>query len=888
MKIKFASIHCYDSFTVYEVAPNRQKQKCSSFTIISYLNSKFNENDNIDASVSDNTLTLSSKESKLVHKLFFGNKSLNLLKLWQLGCYIPDTIVLDFNLYDYYKIYGEVDLKTVYNKQVEKRLGSSLAIRCSSNLEDGEKQSFAGVFDTYLDVPNKFDNFKEKILRSYQRFSAQSEEQNDLYKYDLKIGIIVQSMIKPKFSGFLFTSDPMNPTNRWLKIEYWKGEREKSEGYSITLSEESGKRIQIDRDIYKYPLPLSIQKKLVQTAKKLIKNCGFPQDAEFLISDDNSQLYIVQSRPITAFSYSPDKIRLNEQEKLSSILSENLDAYQTTPVLSSTNISELFVRAVPLGYSIFKFGFAGSSEKEGGISLGRSRLGYAKLDLEDQAHFFCTIGDQARTNLIIDALTFRMPGIEKSEYITHFINYYFKQIEIDPNLALYPEDGLYIQNDQTGKWNEIIKYKGDIFKKEYSQFLRRIIDYHAPKEYEKASSFFRENEQFYRSYLRNEFHSASEASLKNNILEILDYLRGSFCPEYVVLARLAFLCTHLAKYKLKNIISTDSPFPLEQILNEILRNVEIEADLHGPNYAYMERLLKANKITLWEFLDKFQHVGSLDIHQPRLGEYSIQELQKIFIEGKLYEYGDGRLQSNNIEREMAAEIETVDLKKNVDFSTWSIFAGQFMRLREKAKFELLKILYILKRTIKELARLHRFGDLIYYLEYKEVLKLTSKKRDEFRLLAMQRKAYFEACNHFRIKDVIIDFQSTPFEKKQSNDNHIEDKRYKVTKGQSIFYGHAEGVCLTAKSNEEYLKKLVAYRDEGIEQIIGVFKGVELSYFNLSALVGFTTENGGYLSHAATIAREFRIPYITGVKMDHFQDGDYLILDTENEQVIYRR
>jgi phosphoenolpyruvate-protein kinase (PTS system EI component) len=66
----------------------------------------------------------------------------------------------------------------------------------------------------------------------------------------------------------------------------------------------------------------------------------------------------------------------------------------------------------------------------------------------------------------------------------------------------------------------------------------------------------------------------------------------------------------------------------------------------------------------------------------------------------------------------------------------------------------------------------------------------------------------------------------------------------------------------------------------------VFKGVELSYFNLGALAGFTTENGGFLSHAATIAREFKIPYITGISFEELEDGIYVILDTENEQVIY--
>ena len=118
----------------------------------------------------------------------------------------------------------------------------------------------------------------------------------------------------------------------------------------------------------------------------LERHFGTPQDVEFLISGADDTLYLVQSRPITAFSYSPDKVRVEEQQKLSDILNENRRIYHQDPVLSSTNIVELFPRAIPLGYSIFKYGFAGTLELKGGISIGRSRLGYAGLDPDDLAN----------------------------------------------------------------------------------------------------------------------------------------------------------------------------------------------------------------------------------------------------------------------------------------------------------------------------------------------------------------------------------------------------------------------------------------------------------------------------------------------------------------------
>jgi len=211
-----------------------------------------------------------------------------------------------------------------------------------------------------------------------------------------------------------------------------------------------------------------------------------------------------------------------------------------------------------------------------------------------------------------------------------------------------------------------------------------------------------------------------------------------------------------------------------------------------------------------------------------------------------------------------------------------------MRLRERAKGELLKLLWALKRMLRELAWRNRFDDLIYYLELNEVLTLDFENRNELRLIALQRKAYLEACRQHQVKNVLLNLESTPFEKKSFFDTPEGENHYRFVPGKAIFHGHAEGFCLTANSNEEFIKKLVVFKEKNIENIIGIFKGIEPSYFNISALTGFTTESGGYLSHAATIAREFRLPYISGINVDQFRDEDYVILDTENNQAIIRK
>jgi len=888
MLIDFLSIGKRGAYDVYEVAPGPQQQNCGSFVICSAANCDFEHPSVIKGTTHGAAITLTAGEAARPHRLRIGKKSLNQLRLWQLGYHIPPTVVLDFCVCDLFKRDGEVDLRDIYEQVIKPRLGSCVAVRCSSNLEDGDAQTFAGTFDTYLDVPNQLDEIQEKIVRSYRKFCLRSDSQENVLQSDVRLGIMIQEMIQPKFSGFLFTLDPVNPPSDWLKIEYWQGPRGNSEGYSITLNRETGKRVRSGRDSSRAPLPTTIQEKLHCAAVGLDRHFGTPQDVEFLISGAEDTLYLVQSRPITAFSYSPDKVRVDEQQKLSVILDENRRRYPLDPVLSSTNISELFPRAIPLGYSIFKYGFAGTPELEGGISIGRSRLGYARLEPEDGANLFYTVADQARTNLIVDALTFRLPGISKGEYIDIFVKHYLEQIARDPAAANYPEDGLYLQTDDPARWLEIAGARGEHYHAEFSEFLHQIIHVHAPREYSDAVRFFQQTERRYRSSLDCNLQALSPEDLRHEIEDTLLYLRTTFCPQYVVYARLAFLCTHLAKVRLGKLLEPDSRRIPEEILNELLHGVRLHAELGEPQYCEFENLYKLGIVPLVEFLYRFQHLGSLDLSQPRLGEHPPEKLRAVFGQNNPYGFDCEPPDTDNHTDHTGIDIAGLGLDKDPAFQLLYTYAGQFMLLREKAKSELLKLLWALKRILVEFARRNRFGELMYYLDLDEALTLGPEKRDTLRILALQRKAYLETCRQHRVREVLVDLQSTPFEEKPSYEGHAGGSLYRFARGKAICHGRAEGICLTASSNEEFLDKLASYREKNIENIVGVFKGIELSYFNVGALVGFTTENGGYLSHAATIARELRLPYITGIGLDQFRDEDYVILDTENEQVIIRQ
>ena len=89
------------------------------------------------------------------------------------------------------------------------------AIRSSSYLEDGELNSFAGQFDTYLNVvPRKINKKVEKCFNSINNKNIKDYLKKQKIKInDLKMDVIIQEMVNAKYSGIIFTSNPQGLLN---------------------------------------------------------------------------------------------------------------------------------------------------------------------------------------------------------------------------------------------------------------------------------------------------------------------------------------------------------------------------------------------------------------------------------------------------------------------------------------------------------------------------------------------------------------------------------------------------------------------------------------------------------------------------------------------------
>jgi len=842
-----------------------------------------------------------------------GNKAHSLIKLYCKSYEIPDSIFLDYSFFQAYRRLGNIPHEWIV-RILSKNLGETLAIRSSANIEDSQHMSFAGAFTTVLYVPNTEKNLEQALIDCYQSVDKQRVQdllaRKNIPAETVQMGIIIQPLIEARISGIIFTTPPVNPTDDQYHIEYCPGCGDKLmggilTGHSITLEKESGKIVRQNGSLL---LTRSNMNQLWQAATKLEADFHFAQDVEFVIAKADNQIVFLQTRPITAFQYTSAYVIQQENVKLRDIFEKNFQRYGETPIISHNNICELFPIAIPLGYSIFKTIFAGTNTESGAISMGRSQLGYAPLRKNELADLFLTVGNQARMNLIIDALTFRLKDIKEDTYFNLLVKYYLQRMRKDPSQANYPEYGVYLQNPDVQLCKTFFGSNDKQYFNYFQRFFQKLKSENVPRFLESVPDFLKSNEQFYRQELLFDPAKVKFEDLRLKLDEYITYLRNNVAVKYVIIARLAYLSAFMVKEHLLKSIESN-PFLIDgaekltgenytQFVNHysnlLLTSMVCPEDYKMPDQSEYERQVIKQEMTIEAFLKIFGHVGSLDISQPRLIENS-----KDFVRGliQIRELKDAPDQQQKIMNPALSAKESNafwrrykkwDRTQFEDLKWWVEKAGIFMILRETCKFELLKIIYLIKKIVTELQTRLDFADLIYYLNWDELLQmLEADSFVEFRFEALKHKAYFEACKSIEVEKVIFDLMADNIKTKQSIIiENIQD--YNIMDGNTIHHGEAEGVCLIARNPQDWHHKIMEYKQKGINNIIGVFPGVELSYYNLSVLKGILTENGGALAHAATIAREHNIPYISNIKIDRFKDGYFIIFDTSKHQVIYRR
>ncbi len=266
-----------------------------------------------------------------------GGKANGLNKLFKVGLNVPPGFVIT---------YLDLENEEEILKAVRALPEGVVAVRSSADVEDNAENSYAGQFKTFLDLEGP-----TAILKAIQDCRLSISDANALTYHverhgdePIYMNVIIQQMIKAKWSGVIFSVNPVLNRHDQLLINVVDGP-----GEALVSGEKDADQIKL----YKHgPIPTSRKDSLSEDLiNQLRSDClfaekqfGYPLDMEFVI-DQNDKLWWLQGRPITTLV----PAHLNE-------LDSPVD-YPEQPIYTLGNVGEMMPGAItPLTWSVFGHG----------------------------------------------------------------------------------------------------------------------------------------------------------------------------------------------------------------------------------------------------------------------------------------------------------------------------------------------------------------------------------------------------------------------------------------------------------------------------------------------------------------------------------------------------
>ncbi len=217
-------------------------------------------------------------------------------------------------------------------RELSKQAGTEqtiVAVRSSATVEDTAQASFAGMFESYLNVRGA-----DELMRRIKDCWASSFGARVLF-YRIKRGmietapvaVVVQQMIDAQKSGVLFTVNPATGNRSTLVIEaawglgevvvggqvtpdHYEVDKETSavvrktighKAFKLVRDQRTGETIRVDLPREQAELEVLTDAEIHALAELGVRDerhYGQPQDAEWAIAD--GKIYLVQTRPVTA------------------------------------------------------------------------------------------------------------------------------------------------------------------------------------------------------------------------------------------------------------------------------------------------------------------------------------------------------------------------------------------------------------------------------------------------------------------------------------------------------------------------------------------------------------------------------------------------------------
>ncbi len=255
-----------------------------------------------------------------------------------------------------------------------------MAVRSSGLGEDGEDHSYAGVFDSILDVdPDSLVSSIESV-----RVSLISNDA-ELYGNDEPAGggVIIQELVDADYAGILFTEHPMQSGTLLVEMTDGLGDKLAS-GTEEPTSFAFGRISRKPLDDAIPPMDLT---PLIELGLQVEKLFGQSQDIEWAFKD--GRFFLLQARNITVLArtqsdVTPTSLFEAERHRLLEIAASG---DQEGAILAQNELSELLPRPTPMSASFMEALW----QPGGSVDLACRKLGVPYDVGEDAAPYTVSV-----------------------------------------------------------------------------------------------------------------------------------------------------------------------------------------------------------------------------------------------------------------------------------------------------------------------------------------------------------------------------------------------------------------------------------------------------------------------------------------------------------------
>ena len=779
-----------------------------------------------------------------------GNKARSLLFLRQSGFQVPEFFVIDPD---------QLPDESTLMQKVENIGGFPVACRSSSNVEDLDTASFAGLYETYLNIPTLNDLLQKIKLcaDAYYGDKVQSYlRQKNINVESQKLFLIVQKMVDVAWSGVTFTLNPLSGNENETLTEYHNGLGEdlvsgRVQPRSCLFNNQTGEIVK-NKPHISDKIPTELLSDISESALKIQSLKHFPQDIEWAIGKDQ-KIYFLQTRNITQFQYRQDVA----EHTNSDFRDGGVSARVCTPLMYSL-YRESMQESMPRYLKSIKIIPKKTEEQWINFFYGRpywnleaTKMALAKIPGFSEKDFDRDLGItkdytqkaplQTPTNLVTIAKALPVVFALKKAYNKNIQ-------ETDEFFEDLPR--------REAKWKQDLKWGASL---EDESFFKLYYDFMV-QEYLTV-------ERLYFTTIYN--NSNAQTEFKSYLSSLEPDIQASYTDLVIGLGNVTHMSVQKGLDRLVGLLRKEnSSLEDPRFQNAFLQFLE-------ENYFHADEELNLLCPRWRERPDTVKVILKNLINTPN-AHRSLSEIEQ--------------RQEQVLQRNIA-NLES-QIKDKKSFSFWHLsrfhknlqFARRYLRRREEMREASSKCYYFVRSFHVELGRrlteLHMIknSDDVFFLDILELLEfarspfLSEHESEKLRFKIYRRKLLFDGYRDFQAPNEV---GASIINSKPNRHSEVVD----LLSGTGCSPGVVEG-----KARIIYDLKNISLIEPG-EILVTRFTDPGWTPV-FSILSGIVTEVGGVLSHASIISREYGIPAILNVERatQMIKDGQRIRLDGHSGQV----